>query len=225
MVDDDDWEWLSQWKWCASVCTHTVYAVRSFKDENGKRFITGMHRFILGLTDSKVFGEHEDGNGLNNQRSNIRPCTPAQNRMNTGCMPGSTSKFKGVSWNKRSGKWSCFIKINGEGIYIGRFENEIECARHYNLASKELFGDFAKFNDVLPLFPDHKMDKIVLKSSNTSGFRGIFFNKKNGNWVSQIRDNGKKKHLGCFVDPICAAKAYDEKAKEIFGKSALLNFP
>jgi hypothetical protein len=63
-----------------------------------------------------------------------------------------------------------------------------------------------------------------LRSSNTSGFKGVWFNKTNRNWVAEARCEGKKVHIGVFQTPEDAARAYDRKAAELFGEFARLNF-
>jgi hypothetical protein len=52
---------------------------------------------------------------------------------------------------------------------------------------------------------------------NTSGYRGVAWDKTNGNWMSYINAHGQRYNLGRFSDPISAAKARDEAAKELHG--------
>lgn len=224
MVDDADFEWLSQWKWYAKVDKKTVYARREARDGNGNRWTVVMHRQILGLTDPKMFGEHEDGNGLNNTRANLRPATHAENTRNVSSHTGSTSQFKGVFWNAPRGKWLAQIMVDGTLKNIGGFKNEEDAARTYNQFAKEYHGDFARYNDVFPLFPEKEWVPLVIWETNTSGFRGVIFEKGCGKWRARIRCNGKHKHLGLFEAPEDAAKKYDQAAREIFGENARLNF-
>lgn len=62
------------------------------------------------------------------------------------------------------------------------------------------------------------------RSDNTSGFKGVYWNKQIRRWKVQIRDGAKRIHLGYFHDVMDAARAYDAKAKEFFGEFARLNF-
>ena len=62
------------------------------------------------------------------------------------------------------------------------------------------------------------------RKDNTSGFKGVYWNKQYSKWKVQIRHEGKRKHLGRFEDVIAAAKAYDDAAKSFFGKFARVNF-
>jgi hypothetical protein len=63
------------------------------------------------------------------------------------------------------------------------------------------------------------------KTENTSSkYKGVSWYKRDEIWVSSIMFHRKSIYLGRFIDEIEAAKAYDEKAKELFGDFALLNF-
>jgi hypothetical protein len=68
------------------------------------------------------------------------------------------------------------------------------------------------------------MANYPLPVTNTSGFKGVWWNKKAEKWKGQIQVDGKKIHLGLFSDPTVAARAYDEAATEHFGEFAHLNF-
>lgn len=61
--------------------------------------------------------------------------------------------------------------------------------------------------------------------NNTSGFRGVYWEKTRGKWKAQATLNRKNLHLGMFSSKEDAARAYDRKAREIHGPSAILNFP
>lgn len=141
LVDDEDYEMLMQWKWCAHVEKHRIYAVRRIGEKMLK-----MHRVIMGVTDPNIKVDHKEGYGLDNQRSNLRVATNAQNIANQRPRLNVTSKYKGVHWDKFTGKWRVQVQ-NKDGVKrIGRFENEIEAALAYNKAAIELQGEFARLN-------------------------------------------------------------------------------
>ncbi|GAB4486532.1 MAG: hypothetical protein OHK0019_00360 [Saprospiraceae bacterium] len=77
---------------------------------------------------------------------------------------------------------------------------------------------------VEPMFPI-EAKSLVLRSSNTSGFRGVSFDKKGGKWCAIVGHERKLIRLGKFDNPEDAARAYDTKAREIYGERAKLNFP
>ena len=140
LVDDEDFEWLSRWTWSAySSRSGNWYATRRVRvSEKYDTTSIKMHQQILGHSGV----DHRDGDSLNNQRSNLRAASVAQNNANSSSCRGSTSKYKGVSWHKRGQKWSVFIQRR----YLGLFETEIEAAGAYDKAALETFGEFAKLN-------------------------------------------------------------------------------
>ena len=141
IVDDEDYEWLNQWKWCAANHNGHWYAVRR---ENGRE--QSMHRQILDLRfGDKRQTDHIDGDGLTNKRTNLRVCTPAQNQYNQKQKTAS-SKFKGVRWHKKARKWQAQIQFKQKVSYIGLFISEIDAARAYDEKAIELFGELANLN-------------------------------------------------------------------------------
>jgi len=152
LVDDEDYEYLVQWKWYAAKMGNSFYAQRS--DYNSLRkqsVITYMHRVILKVADFKIEVDHKDHNGLNNQKENIRAVTKKQNSFNKKSYKNSTSKYVGVSWNRQSNKWQAQVRENGKIKYLGRFINEDDAARAYNKAAVESYGEFANLNTILTL--------------------------------------------------------------------------
>jgi hypothetical protein len=139
IVDAEDYEWLSKYKWHASNAGGKFYATRCRKNRS-----ISMHRIIMGEPKG-MFVDHIDGNSQNNRRSNLRTCTPAQNLQNQRPKEG-TSRYKGVYFHKKDNKWMAKIGFNGKSIYIGNFEDEIEAAKAYDTKATELFGEFAYLN-------------------------------------------------------------------------------
>jgi len=58
----------------------------------------------------------------------------------------------------------------------------------------------------------------------TSPYKGVSWNKRLRKFVAVIDANGKRMHLGCFVDELEAARAYDAAARRLHGQFACLNF-
>lgn len=79
-VDDEDFDWLNQWKWCADY-NHGAYYARRTWFLNGKCYHVAMHREIM-KTPKGIEVDHADLDGLNNQEYNIRNCNHGQNMAN-----------------------------------------------------------------------------------------------------------------------------------------------
>lgn len=126
LVDDEDFEYLNQWKWCAVKNRYTFYAVRSVYFPKQKRHkytpkkTVWMHREIL-KTPPDLQVDHKDHDGLNNQRYNIWSCTQSQNGRNKlmhgnrrirqgGKRKNYSSKYFGVSISKT---WHSYTNKHG----------------------------------------------------------------------------------------------------------------
>ncbi len=146
-VDDSDFEFLNQWKWRANKQSNGDIYAETDKYIDGKRFIIKMHRLIIGVTDGNVLVDHRDGNGLNNQRNNLRPCNKSQNGMNRGTIrKNRLTKFKGVQMRSDGKKWVAEIVANKKKTHLGSFNTDVEAAIAYNNAAKIHHGEFARLN-------------------------------------------------------------------------------
>lgn len=153
LVDDADYELVMQYRWfvwertMANGTVNGPYATA--RRGRGRRCGTvRMHRLLV--PDGPGV-DHEDGNGLNNQQSNLRPASKAQNAANSrkGKANGgvtASSSFKGVTWDKDRCLWRAQITARGVGRNLGRFADEAQAARAYDAAAREAFGEFAKVN-------------------------------------------------------------------------------
>lgn len=146
LVDDEDFDRVSQFKWCASKHPQKNsiiwYAVRTVRISRTAKTVR-MHRFILpGYAEI----DHCDCNGLNNQKFNLRPATSSNNKANRRKSVHCSSKFKGVNWRKAQQKWCARIKLDKKEKWLGYFDDEIEAARAYDREAKKQFGEFARLN-------------------------------------------------------------------------------
>lgn len=148
LVDDEDFEKVNQFKWCAGVKNNVVYAMRRIRISTGRWSTQKLHRFILGITDPKIQIDHRDHDGLNNQRENLRVCTNRQNQQNVRKLTAwaTTSQFKGVCQRRRDNKWRSRIEVNGKREHLGYFNSEVEAAIAYDRAALQHFGEFAHTN-------------------------------------------------------------------------------
>ena len=149
IVDDDEFEYISRFNWHSirSSARNVWYAARTGRSSSGKEVRIPIQREIMRLSieDERVI-DHKDGNGLNNQKCNLRICTVQDNARNRPSW--GKSKYKGVTRRASTGKWIARICINYESVYIGIFAEEYDAALAYNLKAEEVFGEFARLNEV-----------------------------------------------------------------------------
>lgn len=141
LVDDADYEELSKHNWCANKGRITFYAGRGVKIK-GKHVTIPMHRVIM-KTPKGMDTDHIDGNGLNNQRENLRICTHAENSINRGKCKSNTSGYKGVSWHGGGKKWLSKIRVKRKQINLGIFLTKEEAYKAYCEGAKKYHGEFS----------------------------------------------------------------------------------
>lgn len=214
LVDDDIYELYGHLKWNLS---NTGYVQRIVRLGNGKRKNILLHRLVMNAPKG-IQVDHINRDKLDNRRENLRLATSSQQQANQTAK-GGYSKYKGV-FKERSKRcpWFAAIRFEGKTYYLGSFATELEAAKAYNDAAKKLYGEFACLNDI----PDEVPDLTSKLREKTSRFKGVHKNEY-GRWVAQIHINGKTRHVGVYDTEIEAAKAYNEKAKEVFGEDAYLN--
>lgn len=142
-IDDDDFGIVSPFKWHAMKGRNTVYAATNVRREGGGYSTVAMHRMI-NETPKGLHTDHIDGNGLNNQRANLRTATRTQNAHNRAPNKGSVSAFKGVHWNKRKRRWIASIRVKKKSIFLGQHKDEASAAAAYDRAATQYFGEFAR---------------------------------------------------------------------------------
>lgn len=143
IIDVEDVPLVEGKNWFAAVRGRKLYAARSVwvPGRNTSR-VELMHRMLLGFPAHGV--DHEDGDGLNNQRENLRPANKSQNARNSGAHSDNRTGLKGVWFHTQRKRWTSAICVNGNRKYLGLFDTPEEAHAAYSKACVELHGRFAR---------------------------------------------------------------------------------
>lgn len=151
IVDEADAD-LATNNWQAKASKKPLFpfcAKRTLRLANAEWATEWLHRTIL----SRVLGrpllegeyvDHENGDGLDNRRSNLRLATPSQNACNRINRRDNASGFKGVALD--GSKWRARIQVSGKTKSIGLFASIIDAAIAYDRAAFQVHGEFANTN-------------------------------------------------------------------------------
>jgi hypothetical protein len=145
IIDQEDYDRVKQYTWRFNggyIRTSTAY--------NKKLGIKGrsiyLHRFILNITDNKIFIDHKNLDRKDNRKENLRICTTSQNQANIKPHKRNKTGLKGVR-KTPSGKYEADI-WKDKSIYLGVFNTKQEAAKVYNEAAIKFFGEFALLNNI-----------------------------------------------------------------------------
>ena len=143
IVDDEDFERLNQFKWCAHKSRNMFYADRNSLSVSGKKKTIKMHKMLLPCDEMKI--DHRNGNGLDNRKENLRICTNRENCSNKR-HPHKDNKLgiKGVNFDKKCNKFRAQIMTMGKKIHLGLFNVMGDADSAYRLAEEKYFGEFAR---------------------------------------------------------------------------------
>lgn len=143
IVDADDYEWLSKWKWTVWHTKQGGFYARAWVS---KQTSLAMHRIILNAGPGQIV-DHINRNTLDNRRANLRIVTQSQSNCNRRLLIASNkSGFRGVHWNSKAKKWRAFIGINKRLIYLGSFDTPKAAAIARDEASRKYHGGFSPLN-------------------------------------------------------------------------------
>ena len=147
VVDAADYDAVASFSWYAqrTVLKGRViwYATRSGGRHDGQQARIYMHRAIMKPPNELVI-DHIDGDGLNNQRLNLRACTRRQNVCSQHVCH-ARSGARGVSYlpQRIARQWMARITVNDKSRYLGYFATKAEAVAAREAAAVEAFGEFA----------------------------------------------------------------------------------
>jgi hypothetical protein len=144
LIDDTD-AWITQWNWNIAKSNGHIYATRRLplnERRDGEISTLLMHRVLLNApTGVKV--DHQDGNGLNNRRYNLRLATTQENARNAVTPRNNTSGVTGVHWHTKQQRWVARITIDYKKVHLGSFIDFEDAVTARLAAEEHYFGEFA----------------------------------------------------------------------------------
>jgi hypothetical protein len=140
--DAEDIEKVMKYSWSECPGRKTTYAQANI----GGRMVR-MHRYLMDAPDGTEV-DHQDRDGLNNRRYNLRIATSGENKMNSLYPTNGSSGLRGVTFQARNSinPWQARIGCEGKKIQIGSFPTIESAARAYDAKAIELYGEFATLN-------------------------------------------------------------------------------
>lgn len=143
ILDDDDYEEFKEYPWRESQYGYAIVC---------KAFNKRSHTFMLHREIAKppktMSVDHINGDTLDNRKSNLRVVTHGENMRNQKMRINNSSGYKGVSWHTVRDKWRARVHFEGKEYHVGLFEDKHEAARAYNKKARELFGEYARLNEI-----------------------------------------------------------------------------
>ena len=170
LIDLGDIEKVGKHRWYASTKGYV-------KSQDNLR----LHRLVMDAPDGYLV-DHVNRIPLDNRKSNLRLCTPAENSRNVGVSQSNSTGFKGVYFEKLNNKYRARIKYNGKRVSLGCYENAVDAAIAYDKKAIELFGDFAYTN-----FP--KDNYIVLSDSGVVTYEELIDIVADGELTTEFIDD------------------------------------
>lgn len=135
IVDDDLFEYLSQFKWHAHFCGSNFYAAKKYQAAYGKGRIMFLHHMVVGFPISRNVVDHINRNSLDNRRENLRIVSYSENARNSISRERNAHILRfggrGYYWHKSNKRWCSAIKIKGKTHWLGSFKNESEAKNCY----------------------------------------------------------------------------------------------
>jgi hypothetical protein len=145
IVEPRDYYSIRHFKWFVHGNGSNLYAARSTLTKDLRSRIIYLHRQIMAPPAGLVV-DHLNCDSLDNRRANLRVVTQAVNMRNRRKRKNTSSRYIGIWFDKKRNKWTAQIRYNGQKLWLGRFDSEIEAAKAYDEAARKYYGEFVRLN-------------------------------------------------------------------------------
>lgn len=222
LIDEIDVDLIRDYNWCLIRDNYLQGTNKKYRKKSLHRVIA--ERMTLDV-NRPIY--HKNNNRLDFRRSNLIDFSPLQEsiRKNIQIDECDMDLIRDYNWYLNSCGYLC-ARIDGKDQTL------------HNMIAERMGFDLSKLTDHIDRDKEnnhrsnlreatHSQNRVNSKkrSDNTSGYRGVFLDKRTGRWPTQIQFKGKQIYLGVFNDKKDAARVYDKAALEYYGEFAQLNFP
>lgn len=148
-ISEQDLAFFNKYKWHISKTKdgHRYIKRAVWLAGKGRGTSAFFHREVMNCPKG-MYVDHINGDTLDNRRENLRICTMRGNARNMSSHKDSTCEFKGVSWDSSRNRWVAQIWDGKRQRHLGRHRDKLSAARRYDSAAKEVFGEYAKLNNI-----------------------------------------------------------------------------
>lgn len=223
LVDDDDYEYLSQWTW------HYINQEnpRVIRNVSKKHKSVTMARLIMN-TPKDMAVMHIDYDGLNNQKSNLMNCSQSDIRGHRYRHKNKNCDHYGVCKRKDGYGYEAQITINKKKISLGLYKTEEEAAiarDKYATDNRNLYPGLNYFERVSEYSNNDFKLTGRMQKNGSSKYVGVSWYPNRNKWRAWLVYDRKFKHLGFFDKEEDAVRARDLGMLRYYEDAAKLNFP
>lgn len=170
LVDVADFDTLAGYTWwIAHDGVRRYPQTRRGEFGTGQRTWLPLTHLVLGAPPFRhARAEHINGRGLDCRRANLRWATQSQILAKRSPVGGS-SRFKGVCWDRETGKWLVAFR----GRKVGRFTDEEEAARAFDAAALAYWGPRGQADTCYLNFPEERRSGSRMTEAQKAVLSGI----------------------------------------------------
>lgn len=156
LLDDEDYKYLSNFKWKVIKKGNDYYAViKKMKGKGRRTTQIYLHEFLIELDNQDCIG-FKNKNTLDNRRENLFGVSKGYNLARTRKRQTIRGKkvssiYKGVTRRNKKGKimWEVRIAKNKKTYFVGSYKTQRQAGLAYNKKAEELYGEFAFKNKII----------------------------------------------------------------------------
>jgi hypothetical protein len=144
LIDAADLPATAGYTWYQGVgtCGH-VFRVEGRQGGTSKPVY--LHR-VVAQAPPGLHVSHQNGDPLDCRRDNLLLLTAQQKSSRSKKRQGTTSRYRGVSWQRQIGRWTAYLRRDGRQYHLGTFQDEEAAARAYDQAARKAFQQHASLN-------------------------------------------------------------------------------